>query len=332
MPYCLACGAKADFETETCQSCGQAIRHRIDPPGDDFEGPPEPEIPWDDEPGGTADGVDDSAEDGAGESAAVESTASSATADSDPLAGIDDTLADESEAPASERDDRTATDPAGPSPFADRWSFAVAATYPVEEDYRPLVVGGIVEFVALLLPFCSLVTVGYGFRLCGAVARGQRERPAFDDYGQSIVGGLQSLLVGGIYAGVLFFGGAAAVAVASVDEPLGIAIGVAVGVLGIYPFPASLTVYAATDELRPAFTREYAGRLALSTTYVRAWLAWLAGILAVAVVAAVSVLALVGPVVVRAWGTYSLGALWGYYYRSAVAKGAVPPGADEPVR
>lgn len=327
MPYCLACGTKTDFETETCQSCGQAIRHRIDPPGDDFEGPPEPEIPWDDEPGGTADGIDDSAE-----AAVGERTASSTTEESDPLAGIDDTLADESEAAAGERDDRPATDPAGPSPFADRWSFAVAATYPVEEDYRPLVVGGIVEFVALLLPFLSLVTVGYGFRLCGAVARGQRERPAFDDYGQSVVNGLKSLLVGGIYAGLLFFGGATAVAVASVDEPLGIALGVAVGVLGIYPFPASLTVYAATDELRPAFTREYAGRLALSGTYVRAWLAWLLGILAVAVVAAVSVISLVGPVVVRAWGTYSLGALWGYYYRSAVAKGVVPAAAAEPVR
>lgn len=327
MPYCLACGTKADFETTACPSCGQAMRHRIDPPGDEFEGPPEPEIPWDE-----AVDPDATDEDGSDASGDEDTVATAPTEESAPLAGIDDTLAaDESETEGSEQADRPATDPAGPSPFADRWSFAVAATYPVEDDYQPLLVGGIVEFVALLLPFFSLVTVGYGFRLCGAVARGQRERPTFDDYGQSLIGGLKSLLVGAVYAGVLVFGGAAAVGIAAVDEPVGIALGVAVGVLGIYPFPASLTVYAATDELRPAFTRAYAGRFALSGTYLRAWLAWLLGIVVVAVVAALSVITLVGPVVVRAWGTYSLGALWGYYYRAAVAKGSVPPAPDDPV-
>ncbi|QGA81185.1 DUF4013 domain-containing protein [Halomicrobium sp. LC1Hm] len=328
MPYCLACGTKTDFETQTCPSCGQAVRHRIDPPGDAFPEPSEPEIPWegDDAESGADDaksGTDD-ADSGAGDA-----TNGTGAEESKPLAGIDDTLAAEDDEAG---DTPPSTDPSGPSPFADRWSFGVAATYPVDEDYRPLVVGGIVELIALVLPVFSLVTVGYGFRLCGAVARGQRERPAFDDYGESLVGGLQSLLVAGLYGVVLVVGGGAAAAVWTVDEPLGIALGVTTGVLGLYPFPASLTVYAATGELRTAFSRASAGRFATSGTYVRAWLAWLAGIVAVALAAVLSVITLVGPVVVRAWGTYSLGVLWGYYYRSAAAEGIVPPAPDEPVQ
>ncbi|ACV47249.1 DUF4013 domain-containing protein [Halomicrobium mukohataei] len=318
MPYCLACGTKTDFETQTCPSCGQAVRHRIEPPGDAFPGPPEPEVPWDE--GGDADSGGGDATNGAGDE------------ESKPLAGIDDTLASGENGDGADEDAPPSTDPSGPSPFAGRWSFGVAATYPVEEDYRPLIVGGIVELLALVLPVFSLVTVGYGFRLCGAVARGQRERPAFDDYGESLVGGLQCLLVAGLYGAILAVGGGATAAVWTVDEPLGIALGVTTGVLGLYPFPASLTVYAATGELRTAFSRASTGRFATSGTYVRAWLAWIAGIVAVAVAAVLSVITLVGPVVVRAWGTYSLGVLWGYYYRQAAAEGVVPTAPDEPVR
>lgn len=308
MPYCLACGAKTDFETSTCPSCGQAVRHRIDPPGDDFGGVPEPDVLFDEE---TDSGASDEADT---EDAADESDA-----------------ADPAGEPATEERPAPVTDPAGPSPFADRWSLAVAAGYPVQEDYGPVVVGGVVEFFALVLPFCSLFTVGYGFRLLRAVARGQAERPAVDDYGGVVLDGAKAAVVAAVYGVLGLVGALAAVGAGALDGPLGTATWIAVGVLLAYPLPASLTVYGATDDLRSAFARGHAGAFATSRTYLRAWAAWLAGVAGAVVLAAVSVVTLVGPLVVRAWGTYSLAVLWGYYYRAAAAREEVPPAPDEPV-
>lgn len=327
MPYCLACGTKTDFETVDCPDCGQAIRRRIDPPGDDVEAVSEPELYWDEDDDGESETVDDAG-----------------AADEPPLAGGDETptradagaetaRADDGTETARSSDDERSleTDPTGASPFAGRWSLSFATGYPVRRDYRPLVVGSILEFFAVLIPVFTLFTAGYGFRVLRAAARGQDDPPAFEGYGQLLVEGMKFSLVVALYATVAFFGAVGAIVVQAVDEPSGIALWLALGALAVYPLPASLTACGATDEFRTAFTREYAGAFAVSRTYLKAWLAWLVAGVAVAVVAVLSLLTLVGPVVVRTWSIYSFGALWGYYYRAAAARGVVPPAPEEPV-
>lgn len=327
MPYCLSCGAKTDFETETCHSCGQAIRHRIDPPGDDFGGLPEPEVPRDDADGADADESDT-------ESAAAATT----DADDDAVApGEDDdaavTASDATSdtAPPDRTDETPTTAPAGASPFANRWALPFAAGYPIRDDYRPLTVGGVLTLLGLFVPLFLLVPVGYGFRLLRAVARGQADRPAFAEYGQLFVEGLKCAFVVGIYGFVAFVGVIGAVLAGSVDEPLGAALWIVVGVLAVYPLPASLTVYGATDDLRSAFARGHAGRFATSWTYLQAWLGWLVALAGAALLVTLSVVTLLGPLIVWPWAVAALGALWGHYYRKAVARGTVPPAPDDPV-
>lgn len=331
MPYCLACGSKTDFDVTDCPDCGEAIRRRTDPPGDDVSESSEQRLYWD----------EDDAETDAGDE---ESDDTPLSPDERPLAGIDDigstddagSVAETAPSRDESADDESdtippATDPAGESPFADRWSLSFAAGYPVRGDRGPLVVGSILEFVALVIPVLSLFTAGYGFRLLRAAARGQRERPAFEDYGQLLVEGVKFSLVALVYVAFAFLGSLGAIAARAADGPFGIALWAAVGLLAVYPLPASLTACGATDEFRSAFSRSHAGAFAVSRTYLTAWLAWLVGGVAVSVVAVLSVITLVGPIVVRTWSIYSFAVLWGYYYREAAARGVVPPAPDEPV-
>jgi len=301
MPYCLSCGTKTDFETTDCPDCGQAITRRIDPPGETVEAGPGRAV--------SGEAVDD-ADDEVGATA----TDSSAEADS-----------------TAQTETVPTTDPSGPSPFADRWALPFAAGYPVRDDYRSLTVGGILEFLGLFVPLFSLVTVGYGFRLLRATARGQAGRPAFDEYGQLFVEGLKCAFVVALYGAVGFAGSVAAIVAGSADEPLGLALWVTVAFVSVYPLPASLTVYGATDDLRAAFARGHAGRFATSWTYLKAWVVWLVGLAVATVLTGLSLVTLAGPVVVRAWSTCALATLWGYYYREAAARDAVPPAPDEPV-
>ena len=50
-----------------------------------------------------------------------------------------------------------------------------------------------------------------------------------------------------------------------------------------------------------------------------------------ALLSTLSVVTLLGPLVVWPWAVASLATLWGYYYREAVARDAVPPAPDDPV-
>ena len=294
MPYCLSCGSKTDFETADCHDCGQAITRRIEPPGGAV--------------------VDDSEP--------IEDGQSDAT-DTDAERDTDSETVDTAEPPT--------TDTSGPSPFADRWAIPFAATYPVRGDYRPLVVGAAVALLGLALPFLLLVLVGYGFRLLRATARGQAQRPAFEAYDELFVDGLKWAFVPAIYGFVVFLGAIAAIVAGAVDEPIGQALWVAVGFVGVYPLPASLTVYGATDDLRAAFARGHAGRFATSWLYLKAWLGWLVVVALSAILATVSALTLVGPLVVQPWSIYAQATVWGHSYRAAVAREIVPPAPDEPV-
>lgn len=320
MPYCLTCGTKTDFETDDCPSCGEVIRRRIDPPGEKMVAQSRPTLHWDEE--STAD--DDGSELSGGQTTDPKGNGAIASDAGDDVSGDIGKITSEDAVPPETSLDEV-------SPFADRWSISFAASYPNRGDYRPLLLGGVLEFLALVVPLFTLLTGGYGFRLLRATARGQEERPGFDDFGALLVDGLKICLIGAIYTGLLLFGVVAAVIAQSVDGPFGVAVWATVLLLGVYPLPASLTVYGATDDLRAAFSRSYAGELATSWTYLKAWIAWLVSIALFAAFAVVSVITLVGPLVVRAWGIYSMGALWGYYYREAAARGVVPPAPDEPV-
>jgi len=305
MPYCLSCGTKTDFETTDCPDCGQAIHRRIDPPGDVGEDGPTVDWAQTDESG-----VDTGEADTAEPADDAESTT-----DEDGAAG--------SEVPT--------TAPSGASPFADRWALPFAAGYPIRDDYRPLTIGGVLTLLGLFVPLFLLVPVGYGFRLLRAVARGQADRPAFAEYGQLFVEGLKCCLVVAVYGFLGFVGAVAAILAGSVDEPLGLALWIVLAAVCVYPLPASLTVYSATDDLRSAFARGHAGRFATSWTYLKAWLAWVVGLAGAALLSTLSVVTLLGPLVVWPWAVASLATLWGYYYREAVARDAVPPAPDDPV-
>ncbi|PSP94580.1 hypothetical protein BRC91_04910 [Halobacteriales archaeon QS_4_62_28] len=223
------------------------------------------------------------------------------------------------------------TEPDGPSPFSDMLAVAFAITYPVRGGYSPVVIGGVLQFFATVFLFPALLTAGYAFRLAGAAARGQTERPALDNYGQLLADGLKTLLVSGLYGVVLLVGGLVAAVASVVNEPVGLAVGILVVPISLYPVPASLAVYAATDDAQAAFSRRYTGRLCASRAYLQTWLLMVACLVVISIVGALSVITIVGPFVVQAWGVYALGALWGSHYRSAVAAGTVPPASDDPV-
>jgi len=302
MPYCLACGTKTDFEAVDCPSCGEAISQRIGVPYDVNDGEEHPQATGDEQ---------------INEWVAASEDEEASTGE-DP--GGDETAARE-----------VTTRPDGPSPFADTSALPFAIEQPVRGDWNPVILGAVVQFFAHLFLFPALFTVGYAVRLARAVARGQTARPAFTDYGQLLADGLKALLVAGVYGTVLLVGAIAAAVVGVVDEPLGIALWIVVALVGLYPFPASLTVYAATDDARAAFSRRYAGALCTSWAYLQTWLLGLVCLGVLGVVAAVSAVSVVGPFAVEAWGLAMLAALWGYHYRGAVSAGVVPPAPDEPV-
>lgn len=326
MPYCPACGTKTDFETTDCPSCGEGVPRQIEPPGDEMADVQYPELYRD---------VDDDSDSDDQTPTSIasepETTANgTATADSGRPADFEFEVATADESTLNDESTPT-TDPDGPSPFADRWSLSLATGYPVRDGYRAILAGSAIEFVSFFIPLVTLLTAGYGFQLLRATARGQQARPSFDQYGTLVADGLKLCFVGVIYGAVFVFGAITAAVVQSVDQQVGIALWLTVITLSVYPLPASLTVYGATDDLRSAFSRNNAGEFATSWTYLKGWIAWLVGIGVVSLLTIVSLITLVGPIVVRAWGIYSLGALWGYYYREAAARGVVPPAPDEPV-
>lgn len=207
-----------------------------------------------------------------------------------------------------------------------------ALGYPKQDDYDPILIGAIIEFVGSFLPFVNFIVRGYGFRLARASARGQVDRPDWGDYGGQFVDALKILavsvafgliwvLVAGVFGGVIWV----------VSESAGIAVFGLVMFVASLLFPASLVTYAATDSFGAAFAPSQAGAFLTSLAYVKAYL--LAAVLTPVflLVFFISIFTIVGGFVVLAYGTYFFFSFWGYYYREAVAAESVPPAPAEPV-
>jgi hypothetical protein len=222
-----------------------------------------------------------------------------------------------------------ATDVDGPNPHGDS-ILAFAVRQPTKRGLLPVAAGGALEFAAMLVPFINVIVNGYAFRLAGAAARGQTEPPAFEDIGDLLVDGFRFVAVTVVYllAGTVLGGLLTGVAWAMSDL-LGAVVGVTVALGFAYLFPASVTVYAAHRELEAAFDPALVGGFLRTGTYVKGYLAYVVLAITVTLIGGVSLITLIGIFFVVAWATYAYGALWGYCYREAVAKGQVSPAPAE---
>lgn len=225
----------------------------------------------------------------------------------------------------------SATNPEGPMPF-ENGAFSHAFGYPTQDDYDPILIGAIIEFVGTFIPFVNFIVRGYGLRLARASARGQVDRPDWGDYGGQFVDGLKLialqivfglawLLVAGVLGGVAF--------VAS--ETAGTIVFSLVLFVAALLFPASLTTYAATDSFGAAFSPSKAGAFLTSMSYVKAYVLSAVIMPVYLLVFFISLFTIVGGFVVLAYGTYFFFSFWGYYYRESVANGSAPPAPAKPV-
>lgn len=211
-------------------------------------------------------------------------------------------------------------------------AFSHAFGYPTQDDYDPVLIGAIIEFVGTFIPFVNFIVRGYGLRLARASARGQVDRPDWGDYGGQFVDGLKILALGLAFglawllvAGVL--GGVAFV----VSETAGVIVSSLVLFVASLLFPASLFTYAATDSFGAAFSPSKAGAFLTSMSYVKAYVLSAVITPVYLLVFFISLFTIVGGFVVLAYGTYFFFSFWGYYYRESVASGSAPPAPAEPV-
>lgn len=306
MPRCVECDREAETGVIFCPDCGHEVAGSTpDPPtangstASDADGP---DIPTD----GPVLPGDES--DAAGE---------------DRRTGQTDGESDEETVPT--------MDVEGPSPF-EAGPLSFAAQYPVRNSAEAVLYGGIAEVFGLLVPLFQLPTRGHGFRVAGAAARGQATPPEFDDLAEAFVDGLRVLAVLSIYVVVV---GALALTLVIGDEILGTdlatQLSLVAGLAALYALPASLTANAATGRFGAAFSRDHAVAFLTSGPYAKAFVLWLVAIATTAIASLVAFMTVVGGFFVWAWGIYAVSALWGYYYRQAVARGVVPAPPDEPL-
>jgi hypothetical protein len=218
--------------------------------------------------------------------------------------------------------------PEGKSPF-DTGVFSLSFGYSFQNDKRPLLIGGLITFAGMIVPFVGWISTGYGFQLCRAVARGQTERPDFDDYGEMFVDGLlltALILSYGVVFVVLLL--VLVVGTAQASEGIALAAGSSLFVVLLYLMPGALTVVAATGEMDAAFSRTYLVPFVLTGTYLKAMVLWTALSIGMGIALLLSIFTIVGFPFVSALFNYVAGTFWGYFYREAVELGHVPPAPD----
>jgi hypothetical protein len=317
MDSCPACGESIAEPALACPSCGADL-------GRAESGPDREER--EDWGGGERWGVSDTG--GDSDVADEDEPLSDDTGTVDEAPADDGAYADntaESDIPTADvAADGPATDVDGPNPHEDSM-LEFALRTPTKSGLLPVAAGGALEFAAMLVPFINLIVNGYAFRLAGAAARGQTEPPAFEDIGELLVDGLRFFVVTVVYliTGTVL-GGLLTGFVWALSDVAGAIVGATVALGFTYLFPASLTVYAAHREIEAAFDVSRIGRFVRTGTYLKGYLAYVLLAIAVTLIGGVSLITLVGIFFVVAWATYAYGALWGYCYREAVAKGEVP--------
>jgi hypothetical protein len=161
-------------------------------------------------------------------------------------------------------------------------------TYPLEGDsaVARILIGGVLGFLSVLV-IPAFALLGYSVWVLAGAARGEREPPAFEDWGTMIVDGLKATVVAivyGIVPFVLIFvsffviaGGGAS----GSDTAAGILGGI--GLLGMllsfvamfvlyYVIPAALTNMALEGSLGAAFDFGTIKQAVFSADYLVAWL------------------------------------------------------------
>jgi hypothetical protein len=187
----------------------------------------------------------------------------------------------------------------------------------------------LITLAGMIVPFVGWISTGYGFQLCRAVARGQTQRPDFDDYGGTFVDGMWLPLVVFIYGGA-FVVLVLALVLGAAQASEGIASAGALGllVLLLYLLPGALTVVATTEEMEAAFSTEYLVRFVLSGTDLEAMVLWTVLSVGLWIALFLSTFAIVGFPFVSALFNYVAGTFWGYFDREAAERGDVLPAPD----
>ena len=225
--------------------------------------------------------------------------------------------------------------------------FEAAIRYPTTGDraVERLLIGGVLVFLSFLIVPIVLV-YGYLVRSLAAVADGEAEPPAFDDWAGLLVDGLKAILVAAAYAVVpfalvvSFLVPVSVVTSASAGDDPGVMAGLgAVAFLVIvvvtlavaYVVMAALSRFAVEGRLRAAFELRAVGRLALSEPYVIAIVLAIAVQVLLGIVVAAAVLFTLGlallPLVplgafIQFWLYLVVVHLFGSAYREAVVDGA----------
>lgn len=226
---------------------------------------------------------------------------------------------------------QSATNPEGPMPF-ESGAFGHAFGYGTQDDYDAVLIGAIIEFVGLFIPFVNLIVRGYGMRLARASARGQVDRPEWSGYGGMFVDGLKMLALGFAFSLVwLIVAGVLGGGLFLVSETAGTVVFFLVMFVASLLFPASLVTYAAQDSFGAAFSPSYAGAFLASLSYVKAYVLSALITPLYFLVLTLSLFTIIGGPIVLAFGTYFFFSFWGYYYREAVAAGSAPPAPAEAV-
>lgn len=224
--------------------------------------------------------------------------------------------------PARRRERRRDTDGPKRIDFDRKGSFSFAFSYPLQRGWGPVLTAGAVVLGSALLLFLPLVFVfGYVFRLTRYAAQG-RPQPPFENYGE--------MLTDGVGYVVVFALAATAWLVATVvGTELHEAVGLTFALVGVYLFPAVLTVYPVTGSIAKTFTSTLPFDVAFTRHYVKHYLIYVVLLVALRVVSSFSLLLLIIGI---AWGwafTYlANGAYWGFVYYKGTRTGVFPP-ADE---
>lgn len=219
-------------------------------------------------------------------------------------------------------DRRRGSDGVTPIDFARKGAFDFAFSYPHQRGWGPVLKAGAVVLFSPLLVFLPLVFLfGYVFRVTRYAAQG-RDQPAFEEFGEMLTDGVGYVVVFTLASLVWAFA-------FGIGSELHDAVGIVFALVGVYLFPAVLTVYPVTGSIATTATSSLTFDVAFTSHYLKHFLLSLLLLVALRIVASFTLLLLVVGV---AWGwafTYvSLGAYWGFVYHRGASEGLFPSAAD----
>lgn len=138
--------------------------------------------------------------------------------------------------------------------------FEFSLKYPLSKDLTPVVVGGVLTLLSVLI-VPAIALYGYSFRVGRAAARGDDQVPDYDDWGSLLKNGLLYILVFLPFAVVFSIGVSALVGIAAQLDPgpalYGVVlVGVLLSLIGMYVAGAILPTFVATGSVTETY-REF---------------------------------------------------------------------------